>query len=140
MESRADYRAGAETLARKLAEAGADSWQLLEWLRGADQAGWAGGTQAQLLARVFGEQFALVAGQPSPLAQEKEAVPVLLAGETALSSPPEEAVQAPAEPAPVETFKPAQPAAGAAEPNAVSAAAPEPGVPDAPPQRGCCIL
>lgn len=57
VESQADYRAGAETLARKLAEAGTDAWQLLEWLRGAGQAGLAAGTQAQLLARVFGEQF-----------------------------------------------------------------------------------
>ena len=33
VESQTDYRAGSETLARKLAEAGTDAWQLLQWLR-----------------------------------------------------------------------------------------------------------
>lgn len=103
VESQADYRAGAQTLARKLAEAGADAWQLLEWLRGAGQAGLAAGTQAQLLARVFGEQFQLVAGQPAPRSKEQEAVTV---EGTAISSPAQEAIQSPAEPAPLEPSKP----------------------------------
>lgn len=122
VESQADYRAGAETLARKLAEAGADVWQLLEWVRGAGQAGLAAGTQTQLLARVFGEQFQLVAGQPTLLSKEKEAVPV--EGRT-LSSQPEEAIP---KPPPPEPSKPS-PSEEAAETSAVSANAPEPGAP-----------
>src|SRR5713226_10269766 len=33
VESQVDYRVSSEALARKLREAGADAWQLLEWLR-----------------------------------------------------------------------------------------------------------
>ena len=66
-----DYRAGAETLSRKLVEAGTDAWQLLEWLRQAEPAEWAKGEKVQLLRRVFGEQFAVVAGQAAPLDKEK---------------------------------------------------------------------
>ncbi len=76
VESQADYRASAETLGRKLGEAGADVWQLLEWLRGAGPAQWTKGPQVQLLRRVFGEQFEIVAGQPAPVAREKESVVV----------------------------------------------------------------
>jgi len=81
VESQADYRVSAETLGRKLVEAGADAWQLLEWLRSPGQSEWADGPQAQLLARVFGEQFEVLAGQPALLSKEKEAVadPVELA-------------------------------------------------------------
>lgn len=125
VESQADYRAGAETLARKLAEAGADAWQLLEWVRGAGQAGLAAGTQTQLLARVFGEQFQLVAGQPTLLSKEKETVPV---EGTALCSQREEAIQTPSEPPPLEPSTPS-PSEEAAETSAVSANAPEPGAP-----------
>ena len=56
VESQVDYRASAETLGRKLGEAGGDAWQLLEWLRQPAQRERAAGTQAQLLKRVFGEQ------------------------------------------------------------------------------------
>ena len=73
VESQVDYRAGSETLARKLVEAGTDAWQLLEWLRAPEQAERAAGVQAQLLKRVFGEQFEVVAGQPAPLPKEKVA-------------------------------------------------------------------
>ena len=66
VESQADYRVSAETLGRKLVEAGADACQLLEWLRRPGQSEWAVGPQAQLLARVFGEQFEVLAGQPAP--------------------------------------------------------------------------
>src|SRR6266404_6159284 len=38
VESQVDYRAGSETLTRKLVEAGPDAWQLLEWLRAPAQA------------------------------------------------------------------------------------------------------
>jgi outer membrane biosynthesis protein TonB len=74
VESQADYRASSETLARKLGEAGSDAWQLLEWLRGPVLSEWAAGAQAQLLARVFTEQFELRAVQPTALAEEKIAV------------------------------------------------------------------
>ena len=72
VESQVDYRAGGEVLWRKLAEAGADAWQLLEWLRQPASAQVVGGPQAQLLRRVFGEQFEVVAGAPAPLSRQKE--------------------------------------------------------------------
>ena len=72
VESQVDYRATVETLGRKLGEAGRDAWQLLEWLGQPAQAPVAGGTQAQLLRRVFGEQFEVRPGQPAPLAREQE--------------------------------------------------------------------
>lgn len=71
VESQVDYRAGSETLARKLSEAGADSWQLLKWLREPEQASLAAGAQAQLLARVFAEQFDMQASTPTPAPLEK---------------------------------------------------------------------
>jgi Transposase DDE domain/Transposase domain (DUF772) len=71
VESQVDYRAGSETLARKLSEAGSDSWQLLQWLREPEQAPLAAGAQAQLLARVFGEQFEVRASQPTAAPLEK---------------------------------------------------------------------
>jgi transposase len=74
VESQADYRASGETLGRKLGEAGADAWELLEWVRGPERGAWAQGAQVQLLARVFGEQFDVVGGQPAALPQEKEVV------------------------------------------------------------------
>jgi transposase len=74
VESQVDYRASTETLGRKLAEAGADAWQLLEWLGGPGQAERAVGSQEQLLKRVFAEQFDVVAGQPAPRPKPKEAV------------------------------------------------------------------
>lgn len=74
VESQVDYRAGAETLSRKLVEAGTDAWQLLEWLGKAEPAEWAKGEKVRLLRRVFGEQFAVVAGQAAPLDKEKTTV------------------------------------------------------------------
>jgi hypothetical protein len=74
VESQVDYRASAETLGRKLGEAGADAWQLLQWLGEGAQAPRAAGPQAQLLKRVFGEQFEVHTGQPAPLEQEKALV------------------------------------------------------------------
>ena len=71
VESQVDYRAGSETLARKLSQAGSDSWQLLKWLGEPDQAVWAAGAQAQLLARVFAEQFEIRANEPTPATVEK---------------------------------------------------------------------
>jgi len=74
VESQVDYRTSAETLGRKLADAGSDCWLVLEWLRGLGQAERAAGEQARLLQRVFGEQFEVVAGNPTPLSKEKTPV------------------------------------------------------------------
>lgn len=90
VESQTDYRAGSETLARKLAESGTDAWQLLAWLRQSAQTELAAGGQAQLLARVFAEQFEIQAGKAAPAAQEK--IAVATSGATlapALGVPPE---------------------------------------------------
>jgi transposase len=57
VESQADYRAGSETLARKLVEAGADSLRLLQWMRSQPKESLPSGPQLALLERVFGEQF-----------------------------------------------------------------------------------
>jgi hypothetical protein len=76
VESQTDYRVGSETLARKLAESGVDAWQLLEWLRDPARSALAAGAQAQLLARVFAEQFEVKPGQTAPASREKIAVAV----------------------------------------------------------------
>lgn len=70
VENQRDYRLSAESLTRKLAQAGADAYQLLEWLR--SQAQWAQGEQAQLLARVFGEHFEVLAGAAEPQVKGQE--------------------------------------------------------------------
>ena len=88
VESQVDYRASAESLGRKLGEAGGDAWQVLEWVRGAAPAPWASGPHVALLRRVFGEQFEVVAGQPAPRAQEPTAVVAEGAEATAPVTPP----------------------------------------------------
>src|SRR5271165_2963525 len=70
VENQLDYRLSAEGLTRKLAEAGADAYQLLEWLR--SQAQWAQAEQVQLLARVFGEHFEVLPGAAEPQVKGKE--------------------------------------------------------------------
>jgi hypothetical protein len=87
VESQVDYRASAETLGRKLGEAGTDAWQLLQWLGAAAQAPRAAGPQAQLLKRVFGEQFEVRTGQAAPREQEK--VPVVAEPTTEATPAPE---------------------------------------------------
>jgi len=109
VESQVDYRASAETLGRKLGEAGTEAWQLLEWLSQPSQAERASGVQAQLWRRVFGEQFEVLGGQPAPVAKPKEPV---VAGEPTAAIQGEEAVAANAV---------AEPAVGAS--NAVPSAA-----------------
>jgi len=90
VESQTDYRAGSETLARKLAESGTDAWQLLAWLGQPAQTELAAGGQAQLLARVFAEQFEIQAGPAAPAAPEKIAVTASGAAVAcALGVPPE---------------------------------------------------
>lgn len=74
VESQVDYRAGSETLARKLREAGTDSWQLLKWLGEPEQAPLAEGEKARLLKRVFAEQFEIRANEPVPASWEKVAL------------------------------------------------------------------
>jgi hypothetical protein len=102
VESQVDYRASVEALSNKLVQAGSDVWLLLRWLRAPEQEALAAGPQAQLLARVFGEQFDVVAGQPAPLSKEKT---VLGAQETLEAATPAQG--------PVEPSAPCSPAAAA---------------------------
>jgi transposase len=73
VESQTDYRASLETLARKMVEAGKAAQRVLGWLAGASDKALAQAKQAQLLARVFQEQFEVVAGasevEPKPKEQ-----------------------------------------------------------------------
>lgn len=80
VESQVDYRASAEALGNKLGHAGADVWQLLEWLGQPAQSNRAMGPRVLLLKRVFGEQFEVLAGTPTPVAKDKE--PAELGGGT----------------------------------------------------------
>jgi hypothetical protein len=57
VETQTDYRASDETFARKLVEAGHDTQKLLAWLSIEIGQPFASGKQAQLLARIFTEQF-----------------------------------------------------------------------------------
>lgn len=72
VDTQADYRASEETLARKLVEAGQDTRRLLDWLAGTPEAKWGCGKQVQLLGRVFGEQFELLAEGHSVQPKTKE--------------------------------------------------------------------
>jgi transposase len=74
VESQTDYRASSETLARKLVEAGADAQELLGWLARPEAKALAQGTQAQLLARVFAEQFEVIPATAALAARTKEAL------------------------------------------------------------------
>lgn len=64
VESQLDYRASREVLGSKMVEAGADAARILAWLKEHPQL--AAGAQAQLLSRVFDEQFVLEAGEFRP--------------------------------------------------------------------------
>ncbi len=72
VDTQADYRSSSETLARKLVEAGTDAQPLLDWLATAAGQAFSGGAHAQLLARVFGEQFAVTAATGTVQPQTKE--------------------------------------------------------------------
>ena len=135
VESQTDYRAGSETLARKLAESGTDVWQLLEWLRQPANAQWAAGAQARLVARVFAEQFEIQTGQPVPSAKEKMAVsaghpsavsPALATKESSPTSQPEgRSTPLPAAPSDEIAPLPAtEPAAAATAPSSLPATSP----------------
>jgi hypothetical protein len=110
VESQADYRAGSETLGRKLFDAGADAKRLLEWL-GEQPEGLAQGEQTRLLARVFGEQFELRVGSAAPQPKSKE--PLAVVSEAVLP-PPSEATERAA----AQGRNPEALSAGAAEPTA----------------------
>jgi len=73
VDTQTDYRASVETLARKLVEAGQDAQRLLNWLASAPETKWGRGNQAQLLGRVFAEQFDGVASgqEVQPKAKEQ---------------------------------------------------------------------
>lgn len=83
IESQVDYRASTEILARKMVEAGADAWQLLEWLRAPTRGELNGQPQARLLARVFEEQFELLPGGTGPAARDKEPLSAAVGPEVA---------------------------------------------------------
>jgi hypothetical protein len=90
VDSQMDYRASAETLGRKLSDAGRDCWLVLQWLREPGHSARASGVKAQLLRRVFQEQFELVRGSPTPLPEDKtpvvlESAPVPSKEETTIS-------------------------------------------------------
>jgi hypothetical protein len=72
VESQTDYRASLETLARKMAEAGKAAQQVLGWLADASDQKLAQAKQAQLLARVFEEQFEVVPGASDAQSKTKE--------------------------------------------------------------------
>ncbi len=72
VESQVDYRASSEVLGRNMIEAGTDARPLLDWLDAPANAALAQGAQAQLLKQVFGEQFEVAAGAPSPQPKVKE--------------------------------------------------------------------
>jgi len=72
VESQTDYRASLETLARKMVEAGQAAQQLLGWLADAAEEKLAQAQQAQLLARVFAEQFELVVGTSEAQPKNKQ--------------------------------------------------------------------
>ncbi len=67
VESQADYRASAETLTRKMVDAGTDARHLLVWLHSPAQSARADGPQVQLLARVWDEEFEMGEGGAAPL-------------------------------------------------------------------------
>jgi hypothetical protein len=127
VEGQVDYRAGGEVLVRKFREAGSDAWRLLEWLRQAEFSAAASGPQAQLLARVFDEQFEVVAGVAAPLSRQKENVarvslPAPSAANSAVAAGPAEPSSD--APPPLPPDEPASPEpSGAAQPPELSAAA-----------------
>jgi IS5 family transposase len=96
VESQVDYRASTETLARKMVEAGADGWQLLQWLRSPALSESNSKPQARLLARVFEEQFEILSGAARPSARDKEPVSSVVAPSFAEpeSPPPSQAATA----------------------------------------------
>jgi hypothetical protein len=144
VESQVDYRANAETLGRKLAEAGTDAWQLLEWLGQAKGSPLRVGPQVELLRRVFSEQFEIRAGQSAPASNQPIVLPV--SGGTVTSQVLEKA----AVPASIQPEAPSAQTANKSpiaqpeiEPEPVKAEVAEPGCGSAPsgsePDRSCSV-
>jgi hypothetical protein len=125
VESQVDYRAGGEVLVRKFAQAGSDVWQLLQWLRQRAGAQAAGGPQVQLLSRVFGEQFEVVTGAPSPRSRPKEEPRKEAAQTPPVAGEPTQAMAGPSD------SPPSQPSA--AQASAAAPPAPAPNSQAAPP-------
>src|SRR5262249_20687341 len=109
VESQVDYRAGTETRAVKLVEAGVDAWQLLEWLHSPARGEANSKPQARLLARVFQEQFERMPGWASPQARDKEllSTPALLSSGPPQPPLPSSAAGAEPTPAPEPSSGPA---------------------------------
>jgi hypothetical protein len=129
VESQADYRAGGETLARKLVEAGTDAQRLLAWLPQQPE-DLAKGEHAQLLARVFGEQFEVKPGSAPPQPRSKEPVAAVSGPMPASEPAGTPAALAPAQPGealPVGAKPPSE-----SLPSAASAPAEPPPAPPAP--------
>lgn len=60
VESKLDYKANAQTLEKKLQEAGQDAARLLDWVKSLSDEAIGSGKQVALLQRVFDEQFEVV--------------------------------------------------------------------------------
>ncbi len=71
VESKLDYRTQTNVLQEKMVQAGIDATRLLEWARAAQDPGLAGGEQVQLLARVWQENYEVVAAEQ----RQREAQP-----------------------------------------------------------------
>jgi transposase len=72
VESQVDYRAGPEVLTGKMIQAGTDAQRLLGWLRSQSQEKLSQAEQVRLLARVFDEQYEVVAGKADPRPKSKD--------------------------------------------------------------------
>ena len=135
VESQTDYRASTETLARKFVQAGADAHRVLQWLRLPAQAELAQSEPARLLARVFGEQFDVVASPsaPTPPAtphRESSPVPVTVPAATESASAPR-AESVPAAPEPAAGIRLTEPTGPIVQPKG-EATLPSDRVPDSP--------
>jgi transposase len=95
VESQVDYRASGEALARKLVEAGADAWQLLEWLRGCVDGELKSKPQARRLGRVFQEQFEVTPPEATGVAAppERITIPPQEVGASASSGSPNQVTE-----------------------------------------------
>ena len=72
VETQTDYRASLETFTRKLVEAGADTQEILSWLKTPAGCAASEGAQIKLLGRVFAEQFELTEKGEALLRKKQE--------------------------------------------------------------------
>jgi len=131
VESQADYRASTETLARKFVQAGTDTHQVLQWLRLPAPAALAQSESARLLARVFGEQFNVVASPsvPAPAAPPHwESIPVPVPVSATTESPIAERGEAiPAAPEPAAGPRVTEPTGAIVQPKGEATLPSDPG-------------